>query len=345
MAKNSRDELRQELNSQIAVAKTELANIKTEIDTLHTEREELKTSFVKMKDDLQTRFSQDTDNFIESIKQKLTNSESQLKELESLKTDFIAEKNACLEQIEQDTQQAIQKQETLLEDKFREKHDQEKDSWFKKLQEWSNNQNNLFTEKLKNFVETETGRAANIVSQDVLSAESRNLASEKDVLIKSAENKLTWALAIMIITGIIMYHISDNVGLWNILYKVLMFVPFGFYIWLQVKKINRETCLRDHYHHKQLVMASYSAFFGFLKNNEKFTDEKQVQMTEQMFNEVRDNAANKADNQDVERLKAQNKLLCQIIKKIPDLDNLNKNIDQIKDLLQNSCKNDSDTNN
>lgn len=345
MAKNSRDELRQELNSQIAIAKAELANIKAEIDTLRTEREELKTSFVKMKDDLQTKFSQDTDNTIEFIKQKLTNSESQLKELESLKTDFIAEKNACLEQIEQDTQEAIQKQETLLEDKFREKHDQEKNSWFKKLQEWSNNQNDLFTEKLKNFVETETGKAANIVSQDVLSAESRNLAKEKGTLIKSAEKNLTWALCIMLIIGFIMFYSSPDMDAWKLIYKVLMFVPFGFYIWLQVRKMNRETCLRDHYHHKQLVMASYSAFFSFLKNNEKFTDEKQAQMTEQMFNEVRDNAANKADNQDVERLKVQNKLLCQIIKKIPDLDNLNKNIDQIKDLLQNSCKNDSDTNN
>ena len=59
-----------------------------------------------------------------------------------------------------------------------------------------------------------------------------------------------------------------------------------------------------------------------MKNNEKFTEEKQVEMTEAMFAEVRDNAANRADNNEAERLKAQNKLLIEIVRQIPSIKKL-----------------------
>lgn len=334
MAKPSRDELRQELNSQISIAKAKLAEIQSELQKLREERENLKSDTVEFQNKLKTDFSQQTSFSVESVEDKLADLNHQIKELEEEKENFITEKDSCLENIKQETKQAIQNHEKLLSDKFREKHDQEKDSWFKKLQTWSERQNDLFTEKLDNFVASETGKATNIVSQDILSKESRDLANDKSTQIMRAEIKLTVALVLMLTLGIIMYCYTPKMDLWNIVYKVLLFVPFGFYIWLQVRQMKRETCLRDHYHHKQLVMASYSAFFGFLKNNKKFTEEKQVQMTDQMFTEVRDNAANKADNHDMERLKMQNELLTKVIKKIPDLDKLNKNVSQIANLLK-----------
>lgn len=343
MAKTSRDELRQELNAQIANAKAELDTIKSEIQSLRTERETINAEASDFRDKLKTDFAAETALSISSIAEKLEELGVQLEELKDTKETFVEEKDSCLENIKTETSQAIQKHEKLLSEKFQEKHDQEKDSWFKKMQSWAELKNKAFTEKLENFVESETGKAANIVSQDLLSKESRNLAGAKSDQIMWAEIKLTIALVIMLVIGIILYRYTPKMDFWGVLYKVLMFVPFGFYIWLQVRQMKRETCLRDHYHHKQLVMASYSAFFGFLKNNKKFTEEKQVQMTEQMFAEVRDNAANKADNNEMERLKLQNALLSKVIKKLPNLDKLDQTLSRAIDLLDDRSESNHDT--
>lgn len=343
MAKPSRDELRQELNTQIANAKAELEAIKSELQSLHAEKAAMNADASDFKNKLKTDFAAETASSISDIAEKLEEFDSQLEELKEAKETFVEEKDSCLENIKTETSQAIQKHEKLLSEKFQEKHDQEKDSWFKKMQSWAEQKNKAFTEKLEIFVESETGKAANIVSQDLLSKESRDLASNKSDQIMWAEIKLTIALALMLVIGVILYYYTQQMDFWSILYKVLMFVPFGFYIWLQVRQMKRETCLRDRYHHKQLVMASYSAFFGFLKNNKKFTEEKQLQMTEQMFAEVRDNAADKADNNEIERLKLQNALLSKAIKKLPNLDKLDQTLSRAIELLSDRSESNHDT--
>lgn len=311
MAKKARDEIRQELNEYLAEVKEKLAQLDVDHNAAKTNLENSRTNY----ENLIIQFNNDKDNFLADLKSIIEQTEEQ-------KNAFNNQKSQLFETLQKETQEAIEQQTTLLEEKTQQTQEDTKNRWFTDLKEWATKHNKDKIEELDAFIKTETGKATNIVSQDILSEASRTLADQKSRKRLYAEIKLTVALVFMLILSWRMYTTTPNLEPLHLIYKILMFVPFGVYIWLQAKQIRRESCLRDHYHHKQLVMASYSAFFGFLKNNEKFTEEKQVEMTEAMFAEVRDNAANRADNNEAERLKAQNKLLIEIVRQIPSIKKL-----------------------
>lgn len=311
MAKKTRDEIRQELNEYLAAVKEKLAQLDADHNAAKTNLENNRNDYEK----LIIQFNNDK-------VASLANLKSIIEQTEEQKNAFKNQKSQLFENLQKETQEAIEQQTALLQEKTQQTQEDTKKHWFKILSDWSTEKNNEKLEELETFIQTETGKATNIVSQDILSKESNDLAKEKSRKRLYAEIKLTIALVFMLLLSWIMYTSTPKLEPVHLAYKILMFVPFGVYIWLQAKQIRRESCLRDHYHHKQLVMASYSAFFGFLKNNEKFTDEKQVEMTEAMFAEVRDNAANRADNNEAERLKAQNKLLIEIVRQIPSIKKL-----------------------
>ena len=322
MAKKTRDEIRQELNEYLAAVKEKLAQLDADHNAAKTNLENNRNDYEK----LIIQFNNDK-------AASLANLKSIIEQTEEQKNTFKDQKSQLFENLQKETQEAIEQQTALLQEKTQQTQEDTKKHWFKILSDWSTEKNNEKLEELETFIQTETGKATNIVSQDILSKESNDLAKEKGSKITEAETKLTVALVLMVVLGLIIFYTNSQLGVIHLIYKILLFVPFGFYVWLQARQIRRETCLRDHYHHKQLVMASYSAFFGLMKNNEKFTDEKQVEMTEAMFAEVRDNAANRADDNDKERLKAQNKLLTEIVKKLPSIEKAATTLEQIKNAV------------
>lgn len=340
MSKPTRDEIRDRLNKALQDAETKKSQLDILIQQYRQEKDALKSEKASLITTLTSEFRSETQKGIDELTEKNSELEEKISALESEKEALSKDKELLVAEIKSETKTAINQISSSITEAFKAKQEEERNSWFNILKDWSQKQHTAYSEKLDLFVKEKTGRATNIVSQDILSAESRELANEKGKKSFFAEIGLIIALVLMVILGLVIYYTTTDWDVWKIIYKALLFVPFGFYIWLQTSKIRRETCLRDQFHHKQLVMASYSAFIGFLQGNKAFTPEKQLEMTEHLFTEVRDNSADKADKHEITKLKTRNKLLSDLVKEMPKLAK-HLSTKQIKDLT-NKIENESE---
>lgn len=165
-----------------------------------------------------------------------------------------------------------------------------------------------------------SGLAFDSITQESLSRKNFELADEKGEQLKIAETLLIVTLAIITLLLIFLFQSSifegKEVTISDTLFRATFVLPLGLYAILQARKIHREVCLRDQYHHKGISLASYSGFVTRIENDDSITPDKKTQLLEATFDQVLDNAADKADRYDLEKLKIEQHGITNLFKEI-----------------------------
>lgn len=271
-------------------------------DLLNQEQSQFTNLIQKKGDDFDVRTDNKLNEIDKSIKGVVANTESQINELiktrDSLKTEINTLQGVFKDTVSTIHSDADKKNEQMLVEQ-RQKVD----------------------DRLKELL----GLAENITTQNVLSKKAFALASESEDKSRNAEWSLLGTLIVLILGFVVLFYknifiTNDllNLSLGAVVFRFSLAIPLGLYAWLQAVKIKREMGLRDQYNHKGLTLSSYSAFFEFLRHNEAFSEQQQIRMTTDAFNQVLDNAADKADKYQLEQARSKisilEKTLSQIIK-------------------------------